>query len=89
VSQMLELPDPLYDALQQAAEATGTTPQGWIAARLEVVDVKKSPANAKTLADLLEGRIGRIASSGEGRLSEDCGGKFAEHLQHKREKGTL
>ena len=32
MSQNLELPDPIFDALQQAARADGTTPVGWIAA---------------------------------------------------------
>jgi len=35
MSQRLNLPDSVYKALQQAAEATGTTPADWIAAHLE------------------------------------------------------
>ena len=89
MSRSLDLPDPLYDALQHAAAASGTTPQGWIAAQLGVANMKKPPANAKTLADLLAGRIGRISSSGEGRLSENCAASFADHLEQKREKGHL
>jgi hypothetical protein len=34
MSQILEIPDPLYDKLLAAAKADGTTPVGWIAAQL-------------------------------------------------------
>ena len=34
MSRTLELPDPVYDALVEAAKATGETPVGWITARL-------------------------------------------------------
>lgn len=34
MSQMLELPDPIFAALREAARSSGTTPAGWIAARL-------------------------------------------------------
>jgi hypothetical protein len=34
MSQMLELPDPIYQALVEAARANGVTPVGWIASRL-------------------------------------------------------
>jgi hypothetical protein len=34
MSRTLELPDPVYDALVEAARASGETPVGWIAARL-------------------------------------------------------
>jgi hypothetical protein len=34
MSQHLELPDAVYAALQRAAQESGTTPAGWIAARL-------------------------------------------------------
>src|SRR5437762_843141 len=34
MNQMLELPASLLHTLEQQAQASGTTPQGWIAARL-------------------------------------------------------
>src|SRR6478735_5211706 len=38
MNQVLELPATLLHALEQQAEASGTTPQGWIAARLAEAD---------------------------------------------------
>ena len=35
MSRTLELAEPVYDALLKAAEATGETPERWIAAQLE------------------------------------------------------
>ncbi len=34
MSQTLEIPDPVYEKLAEAAKASGTTPVGWIAAQL-------------------------------------------------------
>ncbi len=34
MARILELPDPVYDALVEAAKAAGETPVAWIAARL-------------------------------------------------------
>ena len=63
MSQPLELPDPVYDALTAAASASGTTPVGWIVAHLPATKLT-IPAGAKTMADVLRGRTGRIASDG-------------------------
>jgi hypothetical protein len=83
MSHILELPDELYIALQAAADASGTTPLGWIAAHLEHVE------GPKTLADLFVGRVGRIQSGGMERLSEECGAKFTDHVAAKRRGGCL
>jgi hypothetical protein len=88
MAKTLELPDPIYDALQEAANAGGTTPVGWIAAHLP----SKGPSeagDAKSLADLFRGRIGRIKSSGQEILSEKCGERFTDYLDEKRRKGIL
>ncbi|HMF14736.1 MAG TPA: hypothetical protein VKE94_20615 [Gemmataceae bacterium] len=37
MSKPLDLPDAVYAALQQAAEANGTTPADWIAAHLAAI----------------------------------------------------
>ncbi|ETX05731.1 hypothetical protein [Candidatus Entotheonella palauensis] len=94
MSHMLEIPDTLYAALQKAADASGTTPLGWIAAHLpnpvDAEDLRKEyDAEPKTLADLFAGRVGRIRSGGEERLSEDCGAKFTDSLEAKRGSGSL
>ena len=88
MSQLLELPDVLYAALKQAAEAQGTTPVGWIAAHLPCPVEGSSPA-PKTLADLFAGRLGRIRSGGKDRLSENCGERFTEYLKQKQAEGRL
>jgi hypothetical protein len=45
MSQKLRLPDSVYQALQQAAKASGTTPEDWIAAHL----TETSPTNEPRL----------------------------------------
>ena len=89
MSQPLELPDPLYAALKQAAEASGTTPVGWIAAHLPQNSPEQAAAPSTTLADLLNGRVGRIRSGGQATLSEQCAEKFGDYLEVKRREGRL
>lgn len=84
MSEILELRDSVYAALKRAAEANGTTPEGWIESRLPVMEVKV-PSEARSLADLLEGRIGRIAGKGLGTSGES----FADHLVEKKKQGRL
>lgn len=90
MSQTIELPDPLFASLKKAAEATGTTPVGWIAAKLSGSDAESIPQHGtENLADLFAGRIGRVRSGGAERLSEDCGEKFADYVIEKRNAGRL
>jgi hypothetical protein len=91
MSQNLELPDPIFDALQQAAAASGTTPVGWIAAHLPAAESSESAANkkAKSLADLFDGYIGGFSSGSDETLSENCGERFTEYLVQKRREGRL
>lgn len=88
MSQLLELPDALYDALVKAAEVQGSTPQEWIAAHL-APDQEGKPSAPKTLADLFAGRVGLIRSGGRERLSEECREKFTDALVRKRAEGHL
>jgi hypothetical protein len=92
MSQSLDLPDPVFDALQQAAAASGTSPVGWIVAHLPAENSGPNPEpkkEAKTLADLFEGHIGGVRSGGKERLSEDTGEKLTEYLLQKRREGRL
>lgn len=95
MGHMLEIPDPLYAALEEAASASGTTPIGWIAAHLPQATASGTPKDepdtesAKTLADLFAGRVGRISSGGRERLSENPGELFTEYLEEKRRAGSL
>jgi hypothetical protein len=88
MSQSLDLPDPVFDALQQAASASGTTPVGWIAAHLPQSQ-PESKKEAKTLLDLFEGHVGGVSSGGKDRISENTGEKFTEYLLQKRREGRL
>lgn len=90
MSHRLEIPDALYTALKEAAEARGLSLLGWIASHLppssqttpgEDSEQAQSP---KTLADLFAGRVGRIQSGGKERLSEECGSTFTDHLEEKK-----
>jgi hypothetical protein len=85
----LELPDPVYDALQQAASASGTTPIGWIAAHLPATTKTSGISGPQNLAEALAGRIGTVHSGGQDRLSENCGEKFTDYLVQKRREGRL
>ena len=92
MTRNLELPPEVLDALKRAAKAAGQTPSDWIAARLPT-ELSSVPQAAErepqSLADLFRGRIGRIRSGAREPLSEDCGTKFAEHLEAKRRAGRL
>ncbi len=94
MSQMLEVPDALYAALQEAVAASGLSPLAWIAAHLPT---SQTPSNegpeqeygSQTLANLFAGRVDRIQSGGKGRLSEECGAAFTDYLEEKRKAGHL
>lgn len=79
MGRKLELPDDVYDALRDAAEANGMTPAEWVSSRLPT---EKKPA-PKSLAERFDSRVGRISSGGRERLSEDGGRKFADHIEAK------
>lgn len=68
MSKTLELPDPVYEALKQAASACGTSPVGWIAAHLPPADPSQSGENGtrpKTLAEAMAAHIGTVHSGGK------------------------
>lgn len=92
MSKMIEVPDALYDELAEAAAADGTTPLGWIAARLRVLRGSKRPAGSTrslSLAERFAGRVGVVASGGRERLSERHGEVFGEMLEEQRGAGRL
>lgn len=92
MSRMLELPDTVYAALQEAAEASGLTPAAWIAAHLPEASAQTGEGSEpppRTLAERFAGRVGHVASGGRERLSENSGQKFADHLEAKKRAGHL
>ncbi len=94
MAHVLEIPDPLFAALEAVAETSGKTPVEWIAEQLATRRTgtelgMTQPADAQTLAQLMEGRLGRVHSGGEQHLSEDCCEKLTDHLAAKRREGRL
>lgn len=90
MSRTIELPDPVYTALQEAASASGLTPAAWIAAHLPSAPQPAGEEEPpRMLADRFAGRVGRINSGGRERLSEASGDSFAAHLEAKRRAGNL
>jgi len=89
MSQYLELPEPIFRALHDAARQDGTTPVGWIATRLPQADsVDDQIAEGKTMADLLAGRTGTVASGGK-NLAAKGSDALGDYLEEKRRKGHL
>jgi hypothetical protein len=88
MTRPLDLPEPIFDALSQAAEECGTTPVGWIVAHLPSSETSKS-GSAATLADLFVGRTGNISSGNASNLSENCTERFTDELERKRIEGRL
>jgi hypothetical protein len=89
MSRIIELPEPVYLALRDAAEASGISPAAWIAAQVGAPTEPGSGPTARTLAELFAGRVGQIASGGREPLSEGAGEAFVEHLEAKRRAGHL
>lgn len=90
MSKSLELPDPLFDALERAAITSGTTPAGWIAARLPSEESpKENGARPQSLADAMAEHIGTVHSGGKEALSQNCGERFTDYLVQKRREGRL
>jgi hypothetical protein len=90
MSKSLELPDSVFDALEQAANASGTTPVGWIAAHLPPARTPTPKSNEpKSLADAMAGHIGTVHSGGKEALSRNCGELFTDYLVQKRREGRL
>lgn len=84
MSKSIEVLNQDYARGQQAAEADGGP--------------RESPAPAspcaagqpkRTMADRFAGRLGVVASNGDGRLSENTGETFTDYLEEKRRAGTL
>jgi hypothetical protein len=60
MSQTLELPDEIYEALTTAAREDGVTPAEWLATHLQVAD---ESTQDRPLAELTTGLTGVIDSS--------------------------
>jgi hypothetical protein len=91
MSRSVELPDPHFERLEEAAAAEGVTPAEWIERRLPQPYVQPSSNGkpARTLAERFAGRVGVIASGGKERLSERASEIFGDMLEEQRNAGRL
>lgn len=94
----IEFSEQDFAAIERAAAAEGIPVDEWVVAHLplngscaESHASSPSPEGkpAKTMADLLAGRVGVIRSGGDGRLSEKHSEVFAELLEEQRRAGRL
>jgi hypothetical protein len=86
---MIELPDDVYQRVEEAAAAAGTTPAAWVAAQLPkpVLCSNGAKPPARTLADEFAGYIGVF--DGPSDLSERASELFAEGMLEKQRNATL
>ena len=86
-------------AINRRAQAQGTTPELLALDGLRQLygapepRPEETPETGETLFDFLQGYVGVIGSSeyvaGGARFSENCGEKFAEGMEQKRQEGRL
>jgi hypothetical protein len=97
MSKTIEFSDHDYARIQDAAAAEGKPLGAWVVENLplesEAAPFPVAPpcANgkpARTMADVLAGRVGLI-DSGDGRLSAHHSEIFGEILEEKRREGRL
>lgn len=93
MSRTLELPDPIFADLEEAAAEAGLTPAAWIAARLPTAAEDECRSNGQrpkqSIAERFPGRFGVIDTGGRARAAENIGERFAEHLAEQRRAGRL
>ena len=94
MSRTLELPEPVYEALEKAAQAAGVSPAGWLERLLGFENGTPHPKEEKngteqlTMYDVLKDVIGKF-HFGEAHFSQNTGEKFADILEQKRKEGHL
>lgn len=94
MTKTIELPDPVYSALEEVARASGNDPAAWVAERVaevrgQLAHGTEPGAGARTLGDLFAGRVGVIRSGGAEGLSEHGGKRLTDYLIAKREADHL
>lgn len=92
MSRSIELSDEDYAYLERVAEMERITPAEWVARRIPRWSEPLKCADgtpARTMADVLAGRIG-LFSSGNGQPSSDnVRESFGEYLEQKQREGRL
>jgi hypothetical protein len=91
VSRQVELPDPVYAALEEVAAAAGTTPAEWIAARVTPALAAEPECEGqppRTLADEFASHVGGFRS-GRSDLSERVSEIYGEIVMEKHRARQL
>jgi len=73
MSRLLELPDPVYAALEEVAASSGLTPAGWIAAHVSRATAINGNGHQPAL--------GQANANGNGQRSEDPPQTLADFLE--------
>jgi hypothetical protein len=92
MSKTIEMPDELYDRLEEAAATEGLTPLEWLDAKLPLaarVRAECDKPGPRTMAERLAGRLGRIGSVTGQPSSADVSDSFGEYLEAKQRAGRL
>jgi hypothetical protein len=93
MSRSIELSDEDYAHLERAAEMERVTPAEWVARRIPTWAAEPEPCPngtpARTMADVLAGRVGLFDSGGDGMLAERHSELFGDYLEEKRKAGRL
>jgi hypothetical protein len=87
MSKSVDLSASVHDALEEAATASGTTPEEWIAAHLPATEpVSDKPS--RLLAERFEGYLG-LVSLERTDLAARASELFAEGMEEKYREGRL
>jgi hypothetical protein len=98
MSKSIEFSDSDYARIQHSADTDGMSLDAWIVSHLPLENGAGEPAKdllgadgqpAKTMYDLLAGRIGRFSSGTGQPSSSEVRESFAEYLEEKHRKGHL
>ncbi|WP_420127882.1 hypothetical protein [Longimicrobium sp.] len=93
MSRSIEVSDEDYARLEEVAAADGVAPAEWIARSIAACTKEPHPCSngkpARSMADVLAGRVGLFDSGGDGMLSERHSELFGDYLAEKRKAGRL
>ena len=91
MSRTIELPDDVYTRIEEAASASGSSVAEVIAARFSAPSPPpEAPDDSQgTMADLMAGYIGTVASGGLDAIAARPGDAFSDYLIEKKRRGHL
>jgi hypothetical protein len=94
MTRLIELSEEDYARLERAAAQEGITPAEWVARRIPRWASAKpltcpDGTPARTMADVLAGRVGLFSSGSGLPSSADASESFADYLEQKQREGRL